>query len=1028
MSLFYSRFLNISDKKFPFFCLAVINLLFSFNCFSQNNPEHGLPLITNYSPTTFDALPQAWAVIEDDRNFMYFGLQGAITEYDGVKWRKIHMADGNSSAGVARSFAKDKKGRIYYGSVGDFGYLSQDSLGQTIVVSLLKYVPESKREFFDIWTIYTSDEGIYFQSRDYIFRMNEKNEIKVWSPQTKFMYAFYLDGVYYVHEQGLGLMKLKDDKFELIPGSEFLGKERMHVMLPYTPPAGQNNDTASKQYLVGLFYSGLFVFDGKTFRPFATEADDLIKSATLYKAAKLANGNYALSTTGKGLAIIDNKGKIIELLNRGVGLQDESVYAVYADSKGTLWLALDNGISRVEMSSPLTQFTSQSGIFTSTLSMIRFEGTLYTGTTNGVLRFNESTRLFEPVKDIPQNQTFTLIKDGGSMYVANDGLFSIEKNKTTLIRPSVGGDMQLSGLLIPAHNPDVLYGGATFGVSIFSRNNKAKQWKYIDRVPALNDQFWSFGENKDGTFWGGTQSGVIYRIKPVFDANGNPDVSKFTFRKYDEKDGFRKALGGVWHIKDENYFPADSVIYRFDEKTKRFIPDTTFGVFTKGGGVDQFDMIEDSSGRVWIRFGKETIVATQQADGKYSVDRTALLPIAEKTVGKLYPDKDGIIWVCTTDGLIRYDGRIQKNYDQSFKTFIRYIIAGKKVLNAGNKASVNNVPVIGYENNTLRFDYAAPFYESEDKTQYQTWLEGFEQTWSDWDKNYYKEYTNLPEGEYHFHVRAKNVYQKVSDENIYAFTVEPPLWRSWWAYSLYALAAIGLIYIVVRSRTRHLKEKHRELEKIVSDRTTELSQRVEELAVINSVQEGLVRELDMQAIYNLVGNRVKDVFNSQVVMIATFDHEAGMEHFQYLIEKGQRVYPAPRPLDKLRQHLIATKQKIVINKDTSAFMKKFGLEIVPGTGEPKSSVFVPLTIGDKINSYISLQDIDKENAFSEPDVRLLETLANSMSVALENARLFEETKLLLAETEKGKKNVELLSEIGKQQTASLDLETIFHKL
>ena len=43
--------------------------------------------------------------------------------------------------------------------------------------------------------------------------------------------------------------------------------------------------------------------------------------------------------------------------------------------------------------------------------------------------------------------------------------------------------------------------------------------------------------------------------------------------------------------------------------------------------------------------------------------------------------------------------------------------------------------------------------------------------------------------------------------------------------------------------------------------------------------------------------------------------------------------------------------------------------------------------------------MDEENAFSESDVRLLETLSNSMSVALENARLFDETSRLLKETE-----------------------------
>ena len=313
------------------------------------------------------------------------------------------------------------------------GYLGYDSLGQKRTYSLLDLVPAENRNFLDVWSTYSTESGIYFQAREYIFRLddkksgiNEKRMMKVWKPKTKFMYSFYVDGNFYVHQQGLGLYKMVNDSLVLIPGSEFLGKERMQVMLPY--PSGPNGE---KQYMVGMFYSGLYLFNGKTFQPFATKADPIIKSGTLlYKGLQLKNGTYALSTTGKGLVIIDAQGNLLQKINRDVGLQDESIYGSYEDKKGTLWLALDNGISRVETASSLTKFSVQSGINTGVLDITRFQGNLYIGTTNGLLEFNNTKQFFEPVPGIPQNQIFNFLPDGNQLLVPGDGLFAIKNNKS----------------------------------------------------------------------------------------------------------------------------------------------------------------------------------------------------------------------------------------------------------------------------------------------------------------------------------------------------------------------------------------------------------------------------------------------------------------------------------------------------------------------------------------------------------------------------------------------------------------------
>ena len=84
----------------------------------------------------------------------------------------------------------------------------------------------------------------------------------------------------------------------------------------------------------------------------------------------------------------------------------------------------------------------------------------------------------------------------------------------------------------------------------------------------------------------------------------------------------------------------------------------------------------------------------------------------------------------------------------------------------------------------------------------------------------------------------------------------------------------------------------------------ETEQKTAELAVINSVQDGLVREMNMQSIYDLVGNRICDCFDTQTVIIRTFNHETGNEDWQFAIEKGERLYSEPRPLIWANKQLI----------------------------------------------------------------------------------------------------------------------------
>src|SRR6185503_11114855 len=177
----------------------------------------------------------------------------------------------------------------------------------------------------------------------------------------------------------------------------------------------------------------------------------------------------------------------------------------------------------------------------------------------------------------------------------------------------------------------------------------------------------------------------------------------------------------------------------------------------------------------------------------------------------------------------------------------------------------------------------------------------------------------------------------------------------------------------------------------------ETRQRNAELALINDVQRGLAENLEMQAMYDLVGGRIQEIFDAQVVDIGIVDRETGLIHFPYAIERGERFPDEPIEIIGWRKMALETREPVVVNEDVAGRSAEIGQPLVLQGEPPLSEVFVPLIVGGQTTGVISLQNLDREHAFSEADVRLLTTLAGSLSVALDNARLFEETRQRNAE-------------------------------
>jgi len=119
--------------------------------------------------------------------------------------------------------------------------------------------------------------------------------------------------------------------------------------------------------------------------------------------------------------------------------------------------------------------------------------------------------------------------------------------------------------------------------------------------------------------------------------------------------------------------------------------------------------------------------------------------------------------------------------------------------------------------------------------------------------------------------------------------------------------------------------------------------------------------------------------------------------------------------------VLRTCETLVINENMQAAVERFGsYQITAGPFE-KSLVMVPLLVGGQARGLITILNREREHAFSESDVRLLKTLASSMSVALENARLF-------SETQRRSREAAALAEVGRDISSTLNLTAVMERI
>jgi len=117
------------------------------------------------------------------------------------------------------------------------------------------------------------------------------------------------------------------------------------------------------------------------------------------------------------------------------------------------------------------------------------------------------------------------------------------------------------------------------------------------------------------------------------------------------------------------------------------------------------------------------------------------------------------------------------------------------------KESLGSQPgiTLKYNESNISIEYSALNYIYSNKNEYAYKLEGFDEDWNEVGSRRMAYYTNIPPGKYTFIVRGANNDGVWNNEGAsIGITILPPLWKTWWAYTLYILFVVGILAFIYR--------------------------------------------------------------------------------------------------------------------------------------------------------------------------------------------------------------------------------------
>ena len=747
----------------------------------------GTPPIWNFPKKVYKAGTQNWDAAQDRRGVMYWANNQGLLQFDGSTWQCLPVTNNT----IVRSVAIDTVGRIFVGAQSELGYFAAARNGHLVYHSLAGLLPESQRDFEDVWDISFWGNDVFFRTNKVVFQ--------------------YSAGKIKIHELGGALTAMFTTRQGILVQKDFTTLMRFQggiFQLAHTMPDVRSSLTgaiawAGDTLLLSTLKNGIFYINGTNLGQWKTPNDALLQQSRIYSATALPGKKIALGTSLSGLLILDEHRRVFWQLTKNHGLLNNNILHTFADKSGNVWLGLDNGIDCVVLDAAFTSIIPDGELQGTGYAAAAFDGKLYLGVSNGVYVTPWQTFYSPAARDSYQKIAATEGQVWGMKNIGNqlllghhEGAFSLSDGQATNISTELGAwtFVQLSD--------EYMLGGTYNGLVLYQKT--AAGWQFSQKLDGLKESCRIMVKDADGAVWVSHPYRGLYRV--TWSA---AQKSKVNVQFFNAKNGLPSDLNNyVFDISGKAVFATEKGVYRFDKTKSKFVADADFGRVLGNDQRIKY-LRQDEWGKIWYIADNETGVLLVDDFGlKKEIKKKTFPELSSKLVGGfefIYPIDQNNVLFGVEQGFLLYNPTAVSR-DTNLQVILSRVTAqGSRdstlfegwFLGENDQMQLTQpddfMPNVRADMNNIRFEFSTTDYKDPSQVQYRIQLDGLENKWSEWSPETKRDYIHLAPGKYTFRVQARLLNGRESNIVLYTFTVSPPWYASTFALTLYLLAFIGLI-------------------------------------------------------------------------------------------------------------------------------------------------------------------------------------------------------------------------------------------